>query len=596
MLSTLFGGSSGSRGHHTKHQHNYSQQQPQQQHHQQNHHNSRHATDTLSAPTRVSSHSTEIWNQPPKKVIKATRDYKAQFVNELEFRRGDFFYVIHDLDEFYYEVMNPIARARGLVPRSHFESLDKTANGSDTLHRGGEPRPAHQQQQHQPPATLRRGVPTHDPRDMERPLYGGTISRNGGAEDGYDYRPSHQSISGMTVSTATNYDDYKHESAYTQGSTKSGTSSGTHSSAYSTVHSGEYPVSRSPPPSVMSNSQNQRAVPIRAPSSQAPATRPRQDSLNNGSSMSRSDHDTSNHSNHHISSNSNPHTSSHSSSHHHSHYQASSASSSVASLSKSAPSQSNKGFAGMGRQLPHPVSARVQNDELLSDGRFQYTIELHLSDDTSRVLLRMFDDFYTLHVSLLSQFAAQSGRLKDQPRTIPFLPPAPAQAKINSPLPPPASPSEIARRRAVLDTYLTDLIKLPAPIRHSPALNRFFMLRKDDNMTTNSIKFDTSTALMDLISDYHSYPSLSRSVKVDDDSLVKIKVHLPGDETLAWRIHQDLPFLDFVDEVAEKIRWMHDGWAIWYKDEVGGLVKINGDIDWAVVIRGRWEKVVLYID
>ncbi|KAI8918269.1 hypothetical protein DFJ77DRAFT_438623 [Powellomyces hirtus] len=238
-----------------------------------------------------------------------------------------------------------------------------------------------------------------------------------------------------------------------------------------------------------------------------------------------------------------------------------------------------KPISGMGGRLPHPVSARVQTDTMLPDGRFQYTVELHLSDDTSRVLLCVSDDFYTLHVSLLSQFAAQSGRLRDQPRSIPFLPPAPVTPKpFNSAAQAAAPPAQVtlaeqARRQRALDAYLTNLVALPAPIRHSPPLNRFFMQRKVDNTLATAVRFDT---------DYNSYPSMSRnggkasatatksltalptpstSLDLLDDHFVRIKLHLPsGDETLAWRIDEAMPFMNFVDEVVAKTRWrMRDG-------------------------------------
>ncbi|KAJ3175781.1 bud emergence protein 1 [Geranomyces variabilis] len=654
------------------------------------------AARSVTAPMRGSSQSTEIFKQPPIKVIRATRDYKAQFVNELEFARGDFFYVITDLDDFYYEAMNPIARVRGLVPRSHFESLDKVAAGTQQQQQQQPPAPGpaaakapapespleylqnqlnirQQQQQREPPSRDR-----DRDRDNHQRGYDSVGARGSERDAASNYRgndnssSSHMSVSAMTASTTTNYDDYKHHSSYTHGYAESNASSETHSSAYSTVHSTDYPVSRSPVPvrplrENREQQQQQQPQPRREREPERPSPRAipmpagrRKQSIDEkdekeseiadrrhrhpehrGEDPARQRHHT----------------------HNGQHYQHQQqqlparaatvtkpaysstprvAPPSASLLSKSAPSSQHqphrypttttsttsaaKPISGMGGRLPHPVSARVQADTMLPDGRFQYTIELHLSDDTSRVLLRVFDDFYTLHVSLLSQFAAQSGRLRDQPRSIPFLPPAPVTPKpfnnAAQAAAPPAqvTPAEQARRRRALDAYLTDLVALPAPIRHSPPLNRFFMQRKGDNTLATAVRFDTSAALMDLISDYNSYPSMSRnggktpangtksltalpttpstSLDLLDDHFVRIKLHLPaGDETLAWRIDESMPFMDFVDEVAAKTRWrMRDGWAMWYKDEVGGLVKLTGESDWRLVVRGRWEKVVLYID
>ncbi|KAJ3009954.1 bud emergence protein 1 [Thoreauomyces humboldtii] len=493
------------------------------------------ANSVQPAPTRASSHSSEIFNQPPKMVIRAIRDYKAQFINELEFRRGDFFFVIHALDDFYYEVMDPVKRVRGLVPRSHFDTLDKVG-ASATPKAAAKP-------EFRPPKEQAR--PSAQP-EQQPDRYHSRAAEAREPDADYDYhRPSHVSAA-PTASTTTNYDDYKHQSAYTHASDhdhSDAASSATHSSAYSSVD--EPTPLRSPPLSPHSptrrihpqhhSQQEQRLPPVRDQSVRK---------------------------------------------------------ASLPSIMSPGMGGGGGTRVGMGGQLPVPVTARVQNDELLQDGRFQYTVELHLSDDTSRVLHRSWDDFYTMHVSLLTQYDAQAGRTLDTPRVIPFLPPAPARAKLNAPLPAPMSPSEQGRRRDALDTYLSDLVQLPAPIRQSAPLNRFFMLRKGDNTISSAVKFDSSAALMDLISDYHSYPSLSRGSRLE----VRIKLHLPGDETLAWRIYDNMPFLDFVEEVASKVGRMHNGWALWYKDEVGGLVKIMGDVDWSVVIRGRWEKVVLYID
>ncbi|KAF9268232.1 hypothetical protein L218DRAFT_893120 [Marasmius fiardii PR-910] len=66
---------------------------------------------------------------PPKKVIKATTDYRSQAPQELSFKKGDFFYVIKDVDDqgAWYEAHNPVSGARGLVPRAFFEEFNKSS-------------------------------------------------------------------------------------------------------------------------------------------------------------------------------------------------------------------------------------------------------------------------------------------------------------------------------------------------------------------------------------------------------------------------------------------------------------------------------------
>src|ERR1700724_732813 len=64
---------------------------------------------------------------PPKKVIRAIRDYVPQSSRELAFSKGDFFHVIGaENDRNWYEACNPATNMRGLVPVDYFEVLAKT--------------------------------------------------------------------------------------------------------------------------------------------------------------------------------------------------------------------------------------------------------------------------------------------------------------------------------------------------------------------------------------------------------------------------------------------------------------------------------------
>jgi bud emergence protein 1 len=66
---------------------------------------------------------------PPQKVIRALSAYRPQAPQELPFKKGDFFYVLRDVDDqgAWYEAHNPVSGARGLVPRSMFEEFNKNA-------------------------------------------------------------------------------------------------------------------------------------------------------------------------------------------------------------------------------------------------------------------------------------------------------------------------------------------------------------------------------------------------------------------------------------------------------------------------------------
>ncbi|KAG9070597.1 bud emergence protein 1 [Linnemannia hyalina] len=75
------------------------------------------------SPTR----SPAVAMAPPRKVIKALYDYDSQQTQELSFSKGDFFHVVgNEDDEDWYEACNPITGARGFVPVTYFQSLEKT--------------------------------------------------------------------------------------------------------------------------------------------------------------------------------------------------------------------------------------------------------------------------------------------------------------------------------------------------------------------------------------------------------------------------------------------------------------------------------------
>ncbi|KAG8747903.1 bud emergence protein 1 [Ceratobasidium sp. 414] len=64
---------------------------------------------------------------PPQKVIRALRSYRSGGPQELSFSKGDFFYVVKDIGE-WYEAHNTLTGSRGLVPRSHFDEIKSTSS------------------------------------------------------------------------------------------------------------------------------------------------------------------------------------------------------------------------------------------------------------------------------------------------------------------------------------------------------------------------------------------------------------------------------------------------------------------------------------
>lgn len=66
---------------------------------------------------------------PPQKVIRAIGVYRSLAPQQLSFQKGDFFYVIREVNDegAWYEAHNPMTGARGLVPKALFEEFNKGA-------------------------------------------------------------------------------------------------------------------------------------------------------------------------------------------------------------------------------------------------------------------------------------------------------------------------------------------------------------------------------------------------------------------------------------------------------------------------------------
>ncbi|KAJ3266385.1 bud emergence protein 1 [Borealophlyctis nickersoniae] len=227
------------------------------------------------------------------------------------------------------------------------------------------------------------------------------------------------------------------------------------------------------------------------------------------------------------------------------------------------------GISGMNRVASKIVSAIVQHVELRPDGQFWFTVEVKREDESRHVLFRVYDDFWALQVALLSTLPTESGR-KSSPRVIPFLP-APTRDM---------TPGVAHQRRLALDIYLHELLQLPRPVEDSFPMKRFFMVRKGDIETPINIKFDVSTTLMDLISDYN------------ENAMVKVKLSL-GDEMVAWRVPETVTYDELLDDVEAKIGMHVQGLA--YKDETGALIELKGDRDLGLLVRTNAQKLIFYV-
>ncbi|GMM38185.1 phosphatidylinositol-3-phosphate-binding protein [Saccharomycopsis crataegensis] len=83
-------------------------------------------TASLVASSSTSMSAQAASKETPKKIIKATSEYKAQAQGEISFQSGDFFWVVaRENDQEFYEVCNPLTNIKGLVPVSHFEVMNQ---------------------------------------------------------------------------------------------------------------------------------------------------------------------------------------------------------------------------------------------------------------------------------------------------------------------------------------------------------------------------------------------------------------------------------------------------------------------------------------
>ncbi|KAL2913805.1 SH3 and PX domain-containing protein 2B [Polyrhizophydium stewartii] len=214
-------------------------------------------------------------------------------------------------------------------------------------------------------------------------------------------------------------------------------------------------------------------------------------------------------------------------------------------------------------------SVLVQRAEQREDGQWWFTIELKMTDNTSNILFRTYDDFWVLQVSLLNHFPAESGR-NDQARVIPFLP-TPTRTM---------TPEQAQSRRNALDAYMQHLIKLPPHIMNSPSIKRFLMIRTGDLDTAINIRFDVSETLMDLLTDY------------EEDTDVRIKLVL-GEEIIAWKEPDYVSFDELIMHAEERLEFRFQ--YLLYKDEVEQLIPLRGDLDLGLLITTYSKKLTFYV-
>ncbi|RIB26013.1 hypothetical protein C2G38_1955584 [Gigaspora rosea] len=114
------------------------------------------------------------------------------------------------------------------------------------------------------------------------------------------------------------------------------------------------------------------------------------------------------------------------------------------------------------------ISASVESFHY-EDDRYWFLVRVELFSGCFRLLYRLYEDFYEFQIALLEKFPVEAGRNGDQ-RILPFMP-GPL-SYVNDVI--------TAQRRADLDVYVKELLRLPSYILKDPLLDQLFGLRDGD--------------------------------------------------------------------------------------------------------------------
>ncbi|KAG0381224.1 bud emergence protein 1 [Mortierella sp. AD032] len=425
---------------------------------------------------------------PPRKVIKALYDYNSQQTQELSFAKGDFFHVVGNADdEDWYEAANPITGARGFVPVTYFQSLEKTASAGpnqrrqrnsnqsfeDTGNDSGsftDPVPHHYNQQQQQEQYQQNGHYQHTH----------SLSNGGGAIGGLSSASS-PSMSQQTISSPTlpKCQPLYGIVLYDFGAERADELDCKVGDAILVIaQSNEEwyvakPIGRLGGPGLIPVSFVEirdmvtgKAINVPEMLRQTGTAIPR-DPFNGATALGSAR------------------------SHHNDTY------------------DDNNGHADPSRIISASVESFHHEDD-----QYWFTVRVELGSGVTRNLFRLYEDFYDFHIALLEAFPVESGRVGDQPRILPFMP-IPLQV---------VTDTVSASRRADLDGYVQDLCKLPLRITQHRLVEQLFAVREGDIETlagglTNGNGLSIGQGNGGSTSTGHNSPSLGRPSLSNGSSL-----------------------------------------------------------------------------
>lgn len=438
--------------------------------HQQQHHN--HPQQPALASSRVVSDKSQIATFAPKQIIRAIHSYTPQSADELAFVENDFLYVIDEVDAEQYRACNPLANAVGLVPRAYFEVIQRqesvpAVSLSTALHK----------QVWSPPEAAAAKANGHS-RNMSHPGSAKQVSALSESAKAHSRKASKASslrsnhhplaIYGLVL-----YDFVAERDDELDA--KAG------ESIIIIAQSNEEwfvakPIGRLGGPGLIPVSYievrevdtdepvknvheaialagvpqveewKRRAAEYKA--SSIPLGRFEDSRDQNGSGTVSASGSAS-----HLPSAGKP---------------SSVGSPASAVFSKE---QINMNYVNQNANKPYVVSARVEHFAV-HGGRYWYLVVARMSNGKYRKLCRYYQDFYDLQIKLLDLFPEEAGR-RGKTRTLPFMP-GPLTL-VNHAI--------TSQRRASLDEYVQDLLRMKPKLSQSPVVQELFALRPGDMET-----------------------------------------------------------------------------------------------------------------
>ncbi|KAM3420120.1 hypothetical protein BST61_g3422 [Cercospora zeina] len=116
-----------------------------------------------------------------------------------------------------------------------------------------------------------------------------------------------------------------------------------------------------------------------------------------------------------------------------------------------------------------PVRASVPR-YTYADDKFHFVVECRLANNTHWDLSRIYEDFYELQINMINAFPEEAGQVPGKSRILPYMP-GPVKY---------VTDNITEGRRANLDEYLRDLLRLPQHIIYSSLVRAFFAPREGD--------------------------------------------------------------------------------------------------------------------